>query len=243
MGAVLACGPHAVLSHLSAGAVWGILGSDGRGAVHVSIPEPAVRVRPRIHVHRSRAIEPASVTRRLGIPVTKPVLTLVNLADVLSRDALEAAVNEADARGVIDPERLRSGLEHYRGFAGAAALRATLDRHTFSRTDSWAERRFLRIARHAGLPKPLTRQVVNGFRVDFYWPDLRLVVETDGLTCHRTAGQQTKDTVRDQAHHAAGLRPLRFTRAQLRFEPEHVADTLVAVAARQREEIEALGGR
>jgi very-short-patch-repair endonuclease len=32
----------------------------------------------------------------------------------------------------------------------------------------------------AGLPLPLTKQMVNGFEVDFYWPDLGLVVETDG---------------------------------------------------------------
>jgi very-short-patch-repair endonuclease len=33
---------------------------------------------------------------------------------------------------------------------------------------------------------PETQVRVNGFRVDFYWPDLGLVVETDGLTYHRT---------------------------------------------------------
>ena len=73
---------------------------------------------------------------------------------------------------------------------------------------------------------------MNGFRVDFYWPELGLVVETDGLRYHRTPAQQAKDRLRDQAHAAAGLTPLRFTRAQVRFEPDRVRAVLEAVSAR-----------
>jgi very-short-patch-repair endonuclease len=73
---------------------------------------------------------------------------------------------------------------------------------------------------------------VSGYKVDFYWPDLGLVVETDGLRYHRTPAEQARDRVRDQAHTAAGLTPLRFTRAQVRFEPDHVLATLRAVARR-----------
>lgn len=52
---------------------------------------------------------------------------------------------------------------------------------------------------------------VNGYRVDFYFPTLGLVVETDSLRYHRTPAQQTRDARRDQAHAAAGLERLRFT--------------------------------
>ncbi len=78
----------------------------------------------------------------------------------------------------------------------------------------------------------MTRQRVNGFRVDFYWPSLGLVVETDGLRYHRTPAQQARDLVRDQAHIAAGMTPLRFTHAQVRFESASVSETLVAVTSR-----------
>jgi very-short-patch-repair endonuclease len=111
-------------------------------------------------------------------------------------------------------------------------LRETLDRRTYVMTDTELERRFLPIARRVGLPLPLTQVYVNGYRVDFYWPDLRLVIETDGLTYHRTPAQQAADRVRDQAHMAAGLTPLRFTRAQVRYEPGHVEAILRAVALR-----------
>jgi hypothetical protein len=37
--------------------------------------------------------------------------------------------------------------------------------------------------------------------------------------------------VRDQAHAAAGLTPLRFTHAQVTFEPNYVQMTLMEIAA------------
>jgi very-short-patch-repair endonuclease len=73
---------------------------------------------------------------------------------------------------------------------------------------------------------------VNGFRVDFYWPQLGLVVETDGLRYHRTPAQQARDRRRDQVHAAAGLTTLRFTAAQVRFERDVVGSTLATVAKR-----------
>ncbi len=92
----------------------------------------------------------------------------------------------------------------------------------------------MRLVVGAGLPRPMTQQNVNGFRVDFFWPELRLVVETDGLRYHRTATQQSRDWVRDQRHVAAGLVALRFTHFQVTFETSQVIDTLRRVAERQR---------
>ena len=115
---------------------------------------------------------------------------------------------------------------------GAPKLRALLDRPTFILTDSRLERLFNPLARRAGLSKPLTQQFLNGFRVDFYWPDLGLVVETDGLRYHRTPVEQARDRLRDQVHTASGLTPLRFTHAQVHYEPGYVEATLAAVARR-----------
>jgi very-short-patch-repair endonuclease len=169
--------------------------------------------------------------------VTSPALTLVDLAAHLRDGPLEAAVNEADRLGRIDPEVLRVEIGRYRGLAGVGTLRRLLDRRTFRVTDSELERLFLRLVRGAGLPEPLTQQRVNGFRVDFCWPDLRLIVETDGLRYHRTPSQQAKDRLRDQAHVAAGFIVLRFTHSQIRFESENVIRTLHAVVERCRQRL------
>jgi very-short-patch-repair endonuclease len=115
-----------------------------------------------------------------------------------------------------------------------ARLRTLLDAQTFRMTDSELERRFLPIVEGLGMGRPQTQVFLNGFRVDFFWPDLGLVVETDGLRYHRTPAQQARDRLRDQAHAAAGLTTLRFTHRQVRYEPRHVRRTLEAVADRLR---------
>jgi len=111
-------------------------------------------------------------------------------------------------------------------------LARLIARHILVLTDSELERLFLPIAAAAGLPAPMTGCLVNGYRVDFFWPDLSLVVETDGLRYHRTPVQQARDRERDQTHTAAGLTPLRFTHSQIRFDPDHVGRILNSVVAR-----------
>jgi very-short-patch-repair endonuclease len=231
MAAVLSCGPGAVLSHGSAAALWEI-GREKRGSIEVSVPTRGGRRRSDMVIHRRAALLANDVTRQNDIPVTAPVRTIVDIACRLGRRQLEKAIKEADVRGLVDPETLRHALAGMRGQRGVSVLRETLDRHSFVLTDTELERRFVPIARRAGLPVPQTQAVVNGFRVDFYWPELGLVVETDGLRYHRTPAQQAADRVRDQAHTAAGLTPLRFTHAQVAYEPGHVGETLRTTAAR-----------
>jgi very-short-patch-repair endonuclease len=228
MAAVLACGSTAALSHASAGALWKV-----RRALR-PIPEVSVligeRSRPAgITLHRRARLE---VTTRRGIPVTTITTTLIDLASFLDPRELEAAVNEADKLDLIDPEQLRKRVDGCARRPGLGKLRALLDEHAVQLTDSDLERRFLSLARASGLPRPETQSRHNGFRVDFAWPTLGLIVETDGLRYHRTPAQQARDRVRDQAHTAAGLTPLRFTRAQVANDPERVASILAAVIDR-----------
>jgi very-short-patch-repair endonuclease len=161
-----------------------------------------------------------------------PIRTLVDLAASSGPGRIERLINEADRLDLADPVTLRGALGDYRGQRGVARLRAVLDPRFFRPTRSGLERRFLRLTDRAGLPVPLTRQWVNDFEVDFFWPDLGLVVETDGARYHRAPDRQTRDRERDQAHTVAGLTQLRFTEDQIDFEATHVIETLRAVARR-----------
>lgn len=230
MAAVLCAGPGAVLSHRSAAELWGILRLQP-GPTVVSIPSRSPRRRAGIVIHRRSELGPEHVTSHQGIPLTTVVCTFVDIAPLLSRGEFERAIGEADKLGLTDPESLREGLAPFSGWRGIAVLRTTLDRHTVALTESELERAFLSLARRAGLPPPQTQQWVNGFRVDFFWPELGLVVETDGLTYHRTPAQQNKDLRRKQAHLAAGLTPLSFSHSQVYFEPRYVEAKLAEVAA------------
>ena len=166
------------------------------------------------------------VVTRDGIPVTCPARTLLDLATELGATALERAVSEADKRDLIDPEALRAALDGFSGQPGVRMLRGLLDKHTFRLSDSDLEILFRPIATAAGLPQPFTKVWLNGFEVDFFWPELGLVIETDGLRYHRTPSAQARDRLRDQTHTAAGLTPLRFTHRQVKYERAHVGRVL-----------------
>ncbi len=229
MAAVLACGEGAVLSHRSAAALWEI-GVEKRGVIDVSVTRRAELKRRGLRVRGRPSLRAERVTSHDGIPVTTPVQTLIDLSTELTPNRVERAVNEADKRDLIDPEALRGVLDHYAGEPGTPLLRRLLDKRTFRLSDSDLEILFRPIAMEAGLPPPLTKQVVNGFEVDFYWPNLGLVVETDGLRYHRTPSTQTRDARRDRTHTLAGMTPLRFTHYEIKHERAKVRLELSRIA-------------
>ncbi|MEA2472144.1 MAG: hypothetical protein QOE06_59 [Thermoleophilaceae bacterium] len=231
MAAVLACDEEtAAISHASACSLWGIRKREPLTPIHISLPAVGRRQeRQRIVVHRRAAFE---VRKRDGIRVTTPECTIIDAAAILPRDDLEAMINEATIRRLTDPVELRRELDRVGRRPGAKALRRTLDVRTFRFTRSKLERAFIPIALRVGLPRPLTCHVVNGEEVDFYWPDLGLVVETDGLTFHSTPQQQAEDLRRDQKHVASGLTVLRFSHGQIRYEPREVEAVLLRVGQR-----------
>jgi very-short-patch-repair endonuclease len=226
MAAVLACGEGAALSHSSAAALMRI--GVERDVIEISIPGSSHLVRAGLRVHRRAVLRPGDVGEFKRIPVTSPALTLIDMAadHHYSDLTLERGINEADKYDLITPDDLRMALDAHPSLAGVHRLRVMLDRRTFRLTREELERRFLPLARGAGLPTPLTRQWVNGFEVDFFWPELRFVVETDGLRYHRTPAEQARDRVRDQTHTAAGMGQLRFTHEQVRYQPDYVRATL-----------------
>jgi very-short-patch-repair endonuclease len=229
MAAVLACG-GSVISHSSAAALWRI-GPEERNLVELSLPSLSRRRRPGLRIHQRPSLRERDLTREYGIPVTTPIQTLIDMSLHLDRAGVERMINEADKYNLTHPPQLREALDQRAGESGVARLRFILDRRTFRLAKEELERRFLPLARQVGLPTPLTGQFVNEFEVDFYWPGLGLVVETDGLRYHRTPAEQARDRLRDQTHTAAGLTPLRFTHEQVRCEPEHVLAVLKATAA------------
>lgn len=200
--------------------------------IEVSVRSRHQRRRPGLRIYRRPSLWPEDHTARHGIPVTTPIQTLIDLSFRLDRRGIERASNEADKYDLVHPPELRRALDERTGEPGVARLRHILDRRTFRLTKEELERRFLPLARKAGLPVPLTGQWVNGFEVDFYWADLGLVVETDGLRYHRTPAEQARDRLRDQAHTAAGLTQLRFTHEQVRYEPDYVRRILAQTASR-----------
>jgi putative AbiEi antitoxin of type IV toxin-antitoxin system/uncharacterized protein DUF559 len=236
MAAVLACGEDAALSHRSAAALFGIC-RELPGRIDVSVPRRCELKRPGLLIRGRPSLAAGDLGSCEGVPVTSPVRTLIDLTPELDILAVERAVNDADKRNLVDPESLRLALDRYAGEPGVRPLRKLLDKLTFRLSDSDLEIYFRPIAKSAGLPPPLSKQRVNGFEVDFFWPELGLVVETDGLRYHRTPSAQARDARRDRAHVLAGMTPLRFTHYEVRYEPRMVRRALAKAVAMLRQRI------
>jgi very-short-patch-repair endonuclease/predicted transcriptional regulator of viral defense system len=234
--AVLACGEGAVLSHLAAATLFGILQHDD--------PEIDVTVvgcrkqRAGIRVHSVRSLDPRHVTRRRGLPVTAPARTMLDLAEVVSPRELERAMEEAMRMRLVHERIVRDVLARSPGRRGAAVLAALLDAAagpTFTRSE--AEERLLALVREAQLPPPELNVRLGGHEVDFLWRGVGLVVEVDGYAYHSTRASFERDRLRDAALQARGLKVTRVTWRQIVGEPHALVARLARALSRPRQRL------
>jgi very-short-patch-repair endonuclease len=149
--------------------------------------------------------------------------TLIDLADCSTRRELERTIDEALYLGWD-----LSSLRPLSGRRGAGLLASVLDEHAAgtTRTRSEFEELLLELCRRYGLPQPVVNQVVEGYEVDFAWPEARLIVEADSWSAHGTRTAFERDRLRDAALETAGWRVIRITWRRLIREPEAVAAQL-----------------
>jgi len=214
--AVLACGEGAALSHFSAAVLWGILEAEGQ-AIHVTAEKQ--RKCRGVVVHEA-SLEGERV-RRLGIVVTTPARTLLDLADLVPRRTLERAIDEAeylrlDYRGVA-PKHGRSGN-------GLLTSVLALHKPGSTRTRSPLEEDFLAFCDTRGFPRPEVNIHVEGYLCDFVWHEQALIVETDGKRAHGTRRARERDPVRDAELQLAGWMVIRVTYLRLLSKPGAVEE-------------------
>lgn len=73
--------------------------------------------------------------------------------------------------------------------------------------------------------------MVGGHGVDYFWPEHRLIVETDGAATHLTRRAFEDDRRRDADLTILGYRIVRFTRRQVAADPRATIATLVLLLA------------
>jgi very-short-patch-repair endonuclease len=229
--AVLACGgaEAAALSHGTAAAAWDLGPLPPRRLDVTTMGEG--RPTRDLHVHRSRTLQPLNdvVRQHDGLPVTTVARTLVDLAQVLTPHQLGRACNRAEVLRKLDRVEIDRCLVNGRRSRPLRQALATLARADPQITRSELEERFLALVADSGLPCPQVNARVEGFEVDFLWPDRRLVVETDGAAAHLTPTAFEADRRRDAALQVAGFRIVRFTWRQVTAEAGAIGATLRAL--------------
>jgi very-short-patch-repair endonuclease len=252
LAALLSVGPPAVASHSSAARLLGLELAD-RPLVEVTVPRTARRARAGLVVHATRVIAPgdtASIDRRLQrgstdrlvragllthIPITTAARTIIDLAGSVSARELGNLVDSAARLGLISTDYLLARLERARrsGLRGLGALeRVMLD----AGGHSWLERKFLRLMRESGLPRPRCQVVRHDstgrvMRLDFHFDGTPVVAEVSGRKGHSSDVDRRRDARRRNELDAAGHVVREFVTADVIDDPTYVVATIRAALA------------
>ena len=155
----------------------------------------------------------------------------MDLASAVPKRRLKRAVDEAERLQLFDLPAVERVIHRSRGRRGLTALRALLDDYHGPPpiTRSELERLFLDLCHEAGLPRPETNILVEGYEVDAAWLPHRLIVELDSHGYHGTRAAFEDDRIRDATVQAAGYRVIRITHRRLEREPAEVVQLLWAL--------------
>ena len=223
LAAVRACGEQALLSGRGAAYLLGLLKGSPPPP---EVTAPTARRVPGVKTQRTRCFADATTWR--GIPITTVPRTLVDLAAVLTADALARACHEAGVRHGTTPAMVEAVLARRPGTPGAPKLRAVIHgdvRVTLSRLES----RFLEQLREARLDLPETNRPAGGRRVDCRWPAHRLTVELDGYRYHRSRHAWEEDRRREREARARGDEFRRYTYGDVFEQPQLMLSELRAL--------------
>lgn len=223
--AVLACGPKAVLSHFSALCLWGWHKPWG---VPFDVIAPANHNRPGIRVHRSTALTRRDVRKHLGIWVTSPARTVLDVAPALNDKALRRTVREARLSSYLRVKDLEDVLARFPRHPGAGRL-GTFVAAPDAPTRSEFEDAFTAFCERFGLPRPKVNVRIGRYVVDALFEAERLIVELDGYEYHRDRDSFEGDRDRDADNLVGGFGTVRITWQRMTRTPRSEADRLRAI--------------
>ncbi len=235
---LLSLGADAFVSFEAAAALHGLDRSDPR-AVELTVPRArrGRRRSPDTIVHTTRFVGPLDVVVVDGLRASSATRTVIDLALARRPPArIEAAIDSAVRLGSSSPAVIARRLESLRG-SGRWGCRLIDRLLEDSGGHSPLERRFLRIVRELGLPRPLT-QVIHRrdgrhvARVDFLFADHGVVVEVTGRRGHSTPAERARDAQRRNELQDLGRKVYEFTFEQVTGRPGRVGEQLREYLAR-----------
>ena len=170
-----------------------------------------------------------------GIPTTSVDRTILDLAAVADIDELEDALDAALRKRLTSLARLRLRLRNEEGRRGMRNLRALLrDREADGGpSHSRFETRLNRLLLSRGLPALRQYTIWDGgkfvARVDFCYPEAKLIVEADSLRWHSSRRAWQRDIERRNHMTALGWQVLHVTWEDLTRRPDQTVARIRAL--------------
>jgi very-short-patch-repair endonuclease len=228
MSVYLWAGEGAALSHTSAAWLWGMHGFSPT-PIHLSLARKSTAPREDICLHHVESIRSMDICWVDGIAVTSPARTLMDLAAIGHRQT-ERALDKCLRDGLTSLDQMWLAIDRSEavGRRGVRLLRNLLEQRTpdLAASDSDMEDLFLRIVRWGRLPQPYLQFPIELpsllIHADFAYPGIKLAIECDSYAWHMDREAFERDRVRDAELQSLGWKILRFTWAQLRYNPDYV---------------------
>jgi hypothetical protein len=230
--AVLACGDRAVLSHGSAASLWGF-NKYWDMPYEVTVATSHRRRHSCIKVHRSRTLLRRDVKIQLGIRVTSPARTVLDIAPRLTDKRLTRVVNDGRRGPHLRLDDLADVLRRNPTHPATKRLRRFVD-DPHAPTNSPLEDDFVEFAKRHGLPAPVTNTYLFGYEIDVLYPAERVIVEIDGYGFHSDRDSFERDRRRDAIMLAADYVTVRITSERMKETPEAEANQLNTILERRR---------
>ena len=232
--ALLSVRDGAALSHWSAAALWG-LWTPMPTEVDVMVSSSSAARNTGVKVHRSRTLESGDVWLRKGLPVTSPARTLLDIAVTATARQLEIAFDRGLVEKTLRPSHVRDVLDRAGGHRGRAQLAALLNRERGGTTvtASPPEERMLTLIRRSGLPDPDVNFPFAGYRLDFYWPDARFVLEVDSRRFHSTPYRLQRDRTKDDVLRRADIEVMRVMDSEIEERSHSIVVDITRALARR----------
>jgi len=219
--AVLACGPGAALSHSSAMTLWGYW---RQWDTPLEVTVVGDRRTKGIQLHRSTTLRRRDITTQLGIRVTSPARTLIDISPRLKDKALKRAVNNALHSPWLSEDQLAETLARH-----PTPRIAKLIGPKGTPTRSGWEDDFPKFCADYGLPAPVMGEPLHGYIVDALFPAEKVIVELDGWESHKDKIAFEDDRERDAEMLAHGFVTVRMTWERIHERPQKEADRLNAI--------------
>jgi hypothetical protein len=203
LAAVLGAGPGSLLCRGSAAQLQAVRSTR---PPLIAVFSPRVRALDGVKVHRYRHLDPRDVTTHKGIPVTTIHRTLVDLADELTAHELANVIHEAAFRGRFVEAAVRDCAARLNGRHNLDVLEHAISLYT---TGSAGTKSRAELALALKAVGARVNVHIEDIEVDFHCPDLRLIVEIDGVQ-HGRPTTSREDKLKERILRLAGYEVLRF---------------------------------
>lgn len=232
--ALLTIHGNAWLAGRTAAAVWG-LRAVSLVQIEVCVVASSTPKHRGLLVHRvSEPPARSAIKRRRGLRLSSVARMLLEVARYAASDELDALIEAATRRDVLNFTEMEATLDLHRREPGTGKLkRALAGYRPMPKRKSGLEQSFDRwLLNHPEIPEPQRNVKFAGrWELDHFWPEHRLVLELDGRPYHILGKDIERDRVKDAWLQRHGLRVLRVTDLRWKTDRVGVHSDLMALLA------------